>query len=67
MTHPNMLILYVTDAQAACRLYGRLLALEPVESSPTFAMFVLSSGIRLRIGCSGSSYTGSGRARWRRR
>lgn len=42
---PIYTILYVSDVQKSLAFYRSLFALEPVESSPGFAMFVLKSGL----------------------
>ena len=39
---PNLFIFYVDSPEATAAFYATLLGREPVESSPTFAMFVLS-------------------------
>ena len=49
MTDTNSVLLYVTDAPTSARFYTRLLGQEPVEASPTFAMFVLPSGLGLGL------------------
>ncbi len=49
MTQSNSLLLYVADPVESARFYGGLLDLEPVERSPTFAMFVLPSGLGLGL------------------
>ena len=49
MPHPNFVILYVINPQASAAFYARLLGAEPVESSPTFAMFALDSGVMLGL------------------
>ncbi len=51
---PNFFILYVDSPAASATFYSRLLGREPVESSPTFAMFALSSGVML---CMWSKHT----------
>ena len=38
------LIFYVADVAKSCTFYTRILAREPVESSPNFAMYALKSG-----------------------
>ena len=40
---------YVADAPRSGELYARLLDLEPVESSPSFVMFVLPNGLKLGL------------------
>ena len=49
MTEPTMIILYVKDAPASAAFYADLLGRAPVEASPSFAMFVLSSGLKLGL------------------
>jgi catechol 2,3-dioxygenase-like lactoylglutathione lyase family enzyme len=49
MTEPTMVILYVTDASASAAFYADLIGRAPVEASPNFAMFVLSSGVKLGL------------------
>lgn len=49
MTDSNSILLYVTDATTSARFYTKLLGQEPVEASPTFAMFILPSGLGLGL------------------
>jgi catechol 2,3-dioxygenase-like lactoylglutathione lyase family enzyme len=49
MPDPNFVILYVGSPQASAAFYAGLLGKEPVESSPTFAMFALDSGVMLGL------------------
>ena len=49
MPHPNFFILYVADPLASARFYEKLLERPPIESSPTFAMFALDSGVMLGL------------------
>jgi hypothetical protein len=49
MAHPNFFILYVNDPAASAKLYANLLDRQPVEASPTFAMFALESGVMLGL------------------
>jgi len=49
MTDTNTLLLYVADAVASARFYADLLGIPPVEESPTFALFVLPSGLALGL------------------
>jgi catechol 2,3-dioxygenase-like lactoylglutathione lyase family enzyme len=49
MIDPNLVILYVDNPPASAAFYGGLLGREPVEQSPTFAMFALSSGLMLGL------------------
>jgi catechol 2,3-dioxygenase-like lactoylglutathione lyase family enzyme len=46
---PNFLILYVANPTASAAFYADLLGKPPVEASPTFAMFALSSGVMLGL------------------
>jgi catechol 2,3-dioxygenase-like lactoylglutathione lyase family enzyme len=47
MTDPNLVILYVDNPPLSARFYTDLIGKPPVESSPTFAMFVLDNGLML--------------------
>jgi catechol 2,3-dioxygenase-like lactoylglutathione lyase family enzyme len=49
MADPNFIILYVDSPSASADFYAELLGKPPVESSPTFAMFALPSGIMLGL------------------
>src|SRR5260370_42062081 len=49
MPDPNFVILYVDSPAASAAFYGDLLGKAPVESSPTFAMFALDSGVMLGL------------------
>ena len=49
MRSPNFIILYVDSPEASGAFYGKLLGREPVESSPTFVMFVLDGGFKLGL------------------
>jgi catechol 2,3-dioxygenase-like lactoylglutathione lyase family enzyme len=49
MAEPNFVLLYVDSPPASAAFYTGLLGRPPVESSPTFAMFVLSSGGKLGL------------------
>ena len=46
---PNFILLYVDSPAASARFYAELLGKQPVEASPTFAMFALDSGIMLGL------------------
>jgi catechol 2,3-dioxygenase-like lactoylglutathione lyase family enzyme len=48
-TEPTYVILYVKDASASAAFYGELLGRTPVEASPNFSLFMLSSGVRLGL------------------
>ena len=49
MTDPNFILLYVANPAASAAFYAALLGHAPVESSPTFAMFRLGSGMMLGL------------------
>jgi len=49
MADPNFVILYVDNPTASADFYAGLLGKPPVESSPTFAMFALPSGMMLGL------------------
>ena len=49
MANPNFFILYVDNPTASAAFYEGLLGRPPVESSPTFAMFALESGVMLGL------------------
>ncbi len=49
MLHPDFLLLYVRDPLASAAFYSRLLGLEPVESAPTFVLFVFPGGNKLGL------------------
>lgn len=49
MQNASFVILYVDSPTASCRFYRALLGAEPVEASPTFALFALKSGIMLGL------------------
>lgn len=49
MTEPNYILLYVDSPAASATFYSKLLGKSPVELSPTFALFVLSSGFKLGL------------------
>ncbi len=49
MPHPSFVILYVENPQASATFYSALLDLQPIERSPTFALFVLDSGLQLGL------------------
>jgi catechol 2,3-dioxygenase-like lactoylglutathione lyase family enzyme len=46
---PNFILLYVDSPAASAAFYADLLGRPPVESSPTFAMFALASGVMLGL------------------
>jgi catechol 2,3-dioxygenase-like lactoylglutathione lyase family enzyme len=49
MADPNFIILYVDSPTASADFYATLLGKPPIESSPTFAMFALPSGVMLGL------------------
>ncbi|RKH01623.1 drug:proton antiporter [Corallococcus sp. CA053C] len=49
MADPNFVLLYVDSPSASATFYAGLLGKPPVEASPTFAMFALSSGVMLGL------------------
>jgi hypothetical protein len=49
MFEPSYILLYVDQPAASAVFYSELLDRQPVESSPTFALFVLSSGVKLGL------------------
>jgi catechol 2,3-dioxygenase-like lactoylglutathione lyase family enzyme len=49
MQHPNYVLLFVENPTASAAFYASLFDCKPVEASPTFALFALSSGIRLGL------------------
>lgn len=49
MHSPNFTILYVDQPEASGAFYARLLGRQPVETSPTFVMFVLDNGFKLGL------------------
>ena len=49
MTDPNLTILYVENPTSSAAFYSDLLEKQPIEASPTFAMFALSTGTLLGL------------------
>ncbi len=49
MTTPNFVILYVDQPQQSGAFYSALLGRQPVETSPTFVLFVLDNGFKLGL------------------
>jgi len=49
MPDPNFVLLYVDNPPSSAAFYADLLGKQPVESSPTFAMFALASGVMLGL------------------
>jgi catechol 2,3-dioxygenase-like lactoylglutathione lyase family enzyme len=46
---PSFILLYVESPAASAAFYADLVGRPPVESSPTFAMFALASGLMLGL------------------
>ena len=49
MVNPNFFILYVDSPAKSAAFYADLLGRTPAENSPTFALFVLESGVNLGL------------------
>jgi len=49
MPNTNFMLLYVDNPPVSAAFYTKLHGQEPVESSPTFALFRLSSGLMLGL------------------
>jgi predicted enzyme related to lactoylglutathione lyase len=49
MSDPNFILLYVKSPTESAAFYADLLGKPPVESSPTFAMFALESGVMIGL------------------
>jgi predicted enzyme related to lactoylglutathione lyase len=49
LADPNFILLYVESSSASAAFYADLLGRPPIESSPTFAMFALTSGVMLGL------------------
>lgn len=49
MQSPNFMILYVDNPPASADFYARLLGQQAVETSPSFALFALPSGLMLGL------------------
>ncbi|MCP9229827.1 VOC family protein [Mesorhizobium sp. LMG 17147] len=49
MTPPNFVILYVDKPEQSGAFYSALLGRQPVETSPTFVLFVLDNGFKLGL------------------
>jgi len=49
MQDPTYVLLYVANVPASEKFYADLLGKKPVESSPTFSLFVLSNGVKLGL------------------
>ena len=49
MFNPNFVLLYVENPAASADFYAMVIGHPPVETSPTFAMFALGSGLMLGL------------------
>ena len=49
MSTLNYILLAVANPAASADLYAKLLGRQPVENSPTFALFVLEHGLKLGL------------------
>lgn len=49
MFDAHFILLHVESPAASARFYAGLIGQEPLEQSPTFAMFALPSGVRLGL------------------
>ncbi|NKK66890.1 drug:proton antiporter [Rhizobium leguminosarum bv. viciae] len=49
MIDSNSILLFVADVPKSAGFYGQLLGQDPVEFSPTLAMFILPSGLALGL------------------
>ncbi len=49
MLNPNLIILYVDSPKGSAGFYADLLGKSPVESSETFCLFALESGLMLGL------------------
>jgi catechol 2,3-dioxygenase-like lactoylglutathione lyase family enzyme len=49
MPQTNFLLAYVKDVPKSVVLYSKVLGLEPVENSPSFAMFVQPNGVMIGL------------------
>lgn len=46
---PNFVMFYVDNPAISEQFYTQLFGIQPVQSSPTFAMYILKSGVRLGL------------------
>jgi catechol 2,3-dioxygenase-like lactoylglutathione lyase family enzyme len=46
---PGYVLLYVDNPSASAAFYSDLLGLQPLQASPTFALFLLDSGMKLGL------------------
>ena len=49
MPTPNFILLFVDDCARSAAFYAPLLGTEPVETSPTFVLFGLPSGLKIGL------------------
>lgn len=49
MPELDYVLLYVDSPAASAAFYSKLLDRQPVEASPTFALFVMASGVKLGL------------------
>ncbi|MQA19196.1 VOC family protein [Rugamonas rivuli] len=49
MISPNYVLLYVDDPVASAAFYADLLGQQPVDTAPTFSLFMLENGLRLGL------------------
>ena len=49
MPDPNFVLLYVEDPARSAAFYAGILGRDPVEASPTFAMFAANDGLMLGL------------------
>jgi predicted enzyme related to lactoylglutathione lyase len=49
MSLPHFILLYVDEPQVSAEFYARLLDRKPLDSSPNFVMFELSTDLRLGL------------------
>ncbi len=49
MANPHFVLLYVASLKASVDFYRDLLEREPIDASPTFAMFALNPGLMLGL------------------
>ncbi|WP_237153591.1 VOC family protein [Oryzibacter oryziterrae] len=49
MLHPNYYLLHVADPVSSGAFYADLFGVQPVDSSPTFVLFVLDGGIKFGL------------------
>lgn len=47
--HPDFILFYTADPLKSAAFYSELLELTPVESAPTFVLFVLQGGMKLGL------------------